>query len=160
MSRHGHNFERSAILSWLSRSTECPLTRKPLKPSDLLPNRSLEQKIRVWKETNGIEATKDNRDACLDRTMGFYLCVSGNAHAQLLRLSLEHDAWLLSLHTPTHTGSTSQQRRRERVQATNLQSGAERRAALAIQMPAALLTSQEVSRLADERRRRFLSRLL
>jgi len=55
--RDGRNFERAAILSWLgnaSTACQCPLTRQVLKPSDLIPNRLLETKIRNWKDANGI----------------------------------------------------------------------------------------------------------
>lgn len=50
VTRSGQNFERSAILNWLSQSKECPLTRQPMKPSDLIPNRALEARIGFWKQ--------------------------------------------------------------------------------------------------------------
>lgn len=54
MTRAGHNYERKAILEWLSKSGRCPLTREPMGPSDLLPNRQLEQRIKFWRLENGI----------------------------------------------------------------------------------------------------------
>jgi hypothetical protein len=82
--RSGLNFERSAILDWLEQSGayirlnaifyvllqslltsgffsgKCPLTRQPLRPSGLIPNRPLEQRIKFWKMNNGIhDLTKD-----------------------------------------------------------------------------------------------------
>ena len=39
MSRYGLNYERQAILEWLQKGNPtCPMTRKPLRPSMLLPN--------------------------------------------------------------------------------------------------------------------------
>ena len=53
--RSGKNFERAAILSWLGEGTgQCPLSRQPLRPSDLIPNRFLEAKIAKWREDDGI----------------------------------------------------------------------------------------------------------
>jgi len=54
-SRSGVSFERSAILDWLGKgSNVCPLTRKPLKPSDLIPNHALEVKISAWRLERGL----------------------------------------------------------------------------------------------------------
>jgi hypothetical protein len=49
MSKDGQNFDRHAILEWLNRGNmECPLTRQPLKPSNLIPNNSLKMSIKTW----------------------------------------------------------------------------------------------------------------
>ena len=37
----GDSFERSAIVDWLSRNENCPLTRRPLTTSDLFDNKGL-----------------------------------------------------------------------------------------------------------------------
>ena len=55
--RNGLNFERSAILNWLQRSEFCPLTRRPLRPSDLIRNRNLEVQIEYWRRMNGWNET-------------------------------------------------------------------------------------------------------
>jgi hypothetical protein len=58
MSKHGHNFEREAILEWLSTHNQiCPLTRKPLTPSMLFPNAKLRLKIRSWQQENDLEVS-------------------------------------------------------------------------------------------------------
>ena len=41
----GNSYERSAIISWLQRSATSPVTRTPLSPSDLVPNRALREAI-------------------------------------------------------------------------------------------------------------------
>jgi len=49
MSRTGQNFERRAILQWLQEHhNTCPMTRQPLRVSDLYPNRALQSRIRAW----------------------------------------------------------------------------------------------------------------
>jgi U-box domain len=53
--KHGPNFERSAIVAWLRQgSGECPLTRKPLTMSDLIHNNYLATEIATWRATHGI----------------------------------------------------------------------------------------------------------
>jgi hypothetical protein len=55
VSRYGQNFERSAIVEWLEQgSGECPLTRKPLKMSDLIHNNYLATRIHLWCKANGV----------------------------------------------------------------------------------------------------------
>jgi hypothetical protein len=64
VTRHGKNFERSAILNWLSENDVCPLTRKPLRPSDLTRNGGLRAKIVIWRQGNGFpEPTEEEADA-------------------------------------------------------------------------------------------------
>ena len=58
MSKYGHHFNRNAILEWLGNgNTTCPLTRKPLMPSNLIPNGNLRLEIRSWQRQNGLEVT-------------------------------------------------------------------------------------------------------
>lgn len=65
MSKDGKNFEKAAILDWLNRGNRvCPLTRKTLKPSLLVPNTNLKMSIYSWKKRNGIvEEDEDETDA-------------------------------------------------------------------------------------------------
>ena len=59
MTRSGRNFERSAILEWISNhQNTCPMTRQPLRPSDLIPNRALQGKIRAWCVAHDVEAER------------------------------------------------------------------------------------------------------
>jgi hypothetical protein len=80
MNRFGLNYERRAILEWLSNGNlTCPITRQPLKPSMLLPNVRLETKIRVWMlETGQYEefrkAHRKSGTKNLDFLVGF-VCV-------------------------------------------------------------------------------------
>mmetsp|Transcript_10887 Transcript_10887/g.31480 ORF Transcript_10887/g.31480 Transcript_10887/m.31480 type:complete len:170 (+) Transcript_10887:128-637(+) len=55
-SKYGHNYERRAILEWLDAGKDtCPMTRKPLLPSMLIPNHSLRLKIKAWKAANEVD---------------------------------------------------------------------------------------------------------
>jgi U-box domain len=55
LSRHGHNFERSAIVAWLKEgSGVCPMTRLPLEMSDLIHNSTLSNAIEQWRQVNGM----------------------------------------------------------------------------------------------------------
>lgn len=65
--RSGRNFERSAILGWLARGSGlCPLTREPLRPSDLIPNRQLEARILFWRLEHGIEEPEEEEPGSHD----------------------------------------------------------------------------------------------
>ena len=59
----GHVFERRAILEWIyfGKAT-CPLSRKPLHPSTIKPDRALEQEIRLWKLQNNMPVENDQED--------------------------------------------------------------------------------------------------
>lgn len=61
MSKDGKNFEKRAILAWLTLgNVNCPLTRQPLSPSLLVPNASLKRNIDKWRRENGIEESDDD----------------------------------------------------------------------------------------------------
>jgi hypothetical protein len=79
MTRSGLNFERAAIVSWLDQgSGSCPLTRNPLTTSDLITNRRLKTRIRIWRANNGIpEPTEEEMAAVECKFVGF-LKISGD----------------------------------------------------------------------------------
>ncbi len=56
MTRYGHCFDRSALLTWMRLSDdaqcECPLTRKPLRISDIVNHHSLGFRINAWCTAN------------------------------------------------------------------------------------------------------------
>ena len=56
MTRYGHCFDRLAIMTWICSSDdaqcECPLTRKPLRMSDIINNHSLRERIQAWCDEN------------------------------------------------------------------------------------------------------------
>jgi hypothetical protein len=63
-SRYGHHFERSAILQHIEAGNPfCPITGNPLGPSDLIPNKSLQWKIKYWAKMNGLETAAEPDDA-------------------------------------------------------------------------------------------------
>ena len=48
--RNGHTFEKSAIMKWLQKGGgNCPLTRRPLKLSDLVPDSNLKYQVDSWR---------------------------------------------------------------------------------------------------------------
>lgn len=56
----GLNFERSAIFGWLQKgSGTCPLSRRPLRPGDLVSNYKLQREIEAWKAVNAIPINED-----------------------------------------------------------------------------------------------------
>ena len=68
ISRYGHNYERRAILDWLKTGTiDCPLTKQPLRPSDLIPNEQLRVRIAAWRITHGCGYPEIN---CMSKTTG------------------------------------------------------------------------------------------
>ena len=54
----GQTYEKKAILEWvyLHGKATCPLTRKPLHPSDLQDDEALQYEISQWKEISALEA--------------------------------------------------------------------------------------------------------
>jgi hypothetical protein len=63
VSRAGHSFERSAILEWLDRgNTCCPLTRRPMKISDLISHRALKTEIQEWRSDHGEAEESSSED--------------------------------------------------------------------------------------------------
>ena len=65
MDRYGHSYERSAIRSWINLGNQnCPLTRRELKPSQLVRNSRLKSKIDEWRKQHSQETNKETeRDA-------------------------------------------------------------------------------------------------
>jgi hypothetical protein len=86
MTRNGLNFERAAIFSWLDQgSGSCPLTRKPLTASDLITNRRLKTRIRIWRANHGIpEPTEEEMAAAKCKFVGF-LKISGDKQEAYLQ---------------------------------------------------------------------------
>ena len=74
VSKHGHNFERKAVLKWLEKgNTTCPITRQPLTMSMLIPNVSLRLRIKAWKSANEVAQLCDDSVAMTeDETEEFY----------------------------------------------------------------------------------------
>ena len=63
MTRSGLVFERSAILDWLENGNNtCPLTREPMRLSDLITHRPLKSQIEMWRSANGIPLTDEESE--------------------------------------------------------------------------------------------------
>jgi hypothetical protein len=63
LSRYGHHFERSAVLQHIETSNPfCPVTGNPLGPSDLIPNMTLQWKIKNWAKKNCLETAEKPED--------------------------------------------------------------------------------------------------
>jgi hypothetical protein len=79
MTRSGLNFERAAIFSWLDQgSGSCPLTRNPLTASDLISNRRLKTRIRIWRANNGIPEPTEEEMAAVTCKFVSFLKISGD----------------------------------------------------------------------------------
>lgn len=65
MDREGNSYERAAIMDWLNRQRTSPITRSPLSPSDLVPNRGLKDAIEEYKAATNYGPSPDvfNRTA-------------------------------------------------------------------------------------------------
>ncbi len=55
IAKDGHTYERSAITAWLSAHGTSPITRQPLFPVDLTPNRAVAAAIEEFMSSPGIE---------------------------------------------------------------------------------------------------------
>jgi len=61
VSRYGNHFEKEAILAWFNNgNTTCPVTGKPLRPSNLVPDHTLKWKIGFWRSKNCQTDTKES----------------------------------------------------------------------------------------------------
>ena len=66
MDRYGNSYERSAIQSWINSGHQvCPLTRRELRPSQLVRNSNLKHQIENWRKENSLEdySISDTEDA-------------------------------------------------------------------------------------------------
>ncbi|KAG7372616.1 U-box domain containing protein [Nitzschia inconspicua] len=66
MTKYGYHFERSAILAHLELGKSfCPITGNPLRPSNLVSNKSLQWKIKYWAKKNGmdLDAADDGKES-------------------------------------------------------------------------------------------------
>ena len=71
MDRYGKNFERAAIMKWFSKgNSTCPLTRRELKPSDLVTNSSLKLQIDEWRKEYNQPSIDDVRPGEDDELIG------------------------------------------------------------------------------------------
>lgn len=69
MTKYNINFEREAIISWLqSEDGTCPVTKKLLYLSDLIPNKALEAKIAFWKWDNMLPDPEEYSINLLERS--------------------------------------------------------------------------------------------
>jgi hypothetical protein len=137
MTRTGLNFEKAAILGWLSQgSGSCPLTRKPLTASDLVTNRNLKSQIHIWMRNNDIpEPTEEEMEAADCKFVGF-LKVSGDKRESIMA---PHSLLSLTLASSRRTPPSPISSRRAGRSLTPVASPA---------------------RQSGERRRNFLSRIL
>jgi U-box domain len=49
----GNTYERSAILAWLAANGTCPLTRRPMRPWELMTNKIMMEKVDCWRRQHG-----------------------------------------------------------------------------------------------------------
>lgn len=62
MSRYGNHFEREAIMEWFNQgNTYCPVTGNPLRPSNLISDKTLQWKISYWAKKNGYDLGEESK---------------------------------------------------------------------------------------------------
>eukprot|EP00538_Stauroneis_constricta_P004928 CAMPEP_0119570702 /NCGR_PEP_ID=MMETSP1352-20130426/43746_1 /TAXON_ID=265584 /ORGANISM="Stauroneis constricta, Strain CCMP1120" /LENGTH=252 /DNA_ID=CAMNT_0007620373 /DNA_START=168 /DNA_END=926 /DNA_ORIENTATION=+ len=66
MSRYGNHFEREAIMEWLSEHSYCPVTRKPLRVSNLISDKTLKFKIQSWQKMHGSDDASSSQSSTDD----------------------------------------------------------------------------------------------
>ena len=59
MTKEGHSFEKSAILTWLSNHSTSPLTREPLLMTQLVSNHALKTEIQAWRESRMYDSNSE-----------------------------------------------------------------------------------------------------
>jgi U-box domain len=53
VTKYGNSFERSSLINWLTKGHgNCPLTRRPLRLSDVVTDHRLRFRIKTWKNQN------------------------------------------------------------------------------------------------------------
>ena len=62
VTRYGNSFERGAIIEWIAKGKDCPLTRQPLSLSGIITNHSLRSQIRQWQVKNELDITLITHD--------------------------------------------------------------------------------------------------
>jgi U-box domain len=70
LTRYGHSFDRSAIVAWICSSgddtSECPLTRMPLRLSDMINDKAMKFRITEWCNQNNIPYNENVRSDVVD----------------------------------------------------------------------------------------------
>ena len=76
MTRRGHTFERSAIISWVKDRGTHPLTREPLTLRDLILNRAMKERIDTWKAAHAhlLEREVSDTDASFEEEDSMDYC--------------------------------------------------------------------------------------
>jgi U-box domain len=106
LSRHGHNFERSAIVAWIEEgSGVCPMTRLPLTMRDLINNNALLQEIEQWRQDNGMSTGRPFDEMQSDGSDIMHR-VYGAAVPTLLPVGRGAASALLSEATPASASTT------------------------------------------------------
>ena len=62
VTRYGQSYERSAIIEWVAKGKDCPLTRQPLSLGGIITNHSLRSQIRQWQVKNELDITLITHD--------------------------------------------------------------------------------------------------
>ena len=152
--RSGLNFERSAILNWLQQgSGVCPLTRQPLRPSDLIPNRQLETRIRFWRLQNNIPEPESSDDDFAAVSFLGFLPVGEIKSEQLV--SRHESASAIPPSMSLRDAARAEMRSRHRM---TIEAATARTRSAPTHLPLELPSS--LTRRPKEGRRSFLSRIL
>ena len=121
LSRYGQNYERHAILEWLTLHKNCPLTRRPLEMRGLIANHNLRLKIRKWELENDydiklvMDVPSDGNDPDGPHNARIYGYIDLNDEAEHIdddpTLILEYRGEISTSQSPTSSRSSSRRRR-------------------------------------------------
>lgn len=96
VSIYGHNYQREAIIGWLSQGNgTCPLTRNPLSMRMLISDSRLQSNIRIWMLQNGL-AVRDDTERKDPERVGGLGCIVAPSERQLR-------TWLIIMQTASES---------------------------------------------------------
>jgi hypothetical protein len=119
MTRTGLNFDCDAILHWIKTNGSCPLTRKPMRPSDLISNRKLHQDITRWRIQSGLieenDNTEDDEDTSESSSLVADFFMIQVTHEQQQKIGSNRSPFSMHHHTTEHyvSNDPSHQARRQ-----------------------------------------------
>lgn len=92
MTKSGFHFEKSAITEWIIIGNgNCPLTRRPLQLSDLVPNVVLRKKIEHWRWKNLLPDSSESDYKCLQSGQQKFGIISSKNKTSLIQIGFNHN---------------------------------------------------------------------
>ena len=73
VTRYGQSYERSAIVEWIAKGKDCPMTRQPLSLGGIITNHALRAKIRHWQVQNELPIVLISHDPSSLGMFGYFM---------------------------------------------------------------------------------------